>query len=100
MTPERSQQLVVGCLAASAAVAAGSALADSKPPGLRMLVGVSITGMTLAVVSQFSPDTAGMFAVLVLTTTVFVYGEPFLNAVISLTESGTIDSPAAGRNRK
>lgn len=89
MNQQRSQQLIVGCLAASAAVAAGSSLADGDVPGLRLLVGVAFTGAGLATVSMFSPDLAGAFSVLILTTTVFVYGKPFMDAVTTMTKPPT-----------
>src|SRR5689334_2685967 len=87
MDTARSQELIVGCLAASAAVAAGSGLADDDDttPGFRLVLGVTVTGIGLAAVSMFNPDLAGAFATLVLTTTVFVYGGPAMEAISRLT---------------
>lgn len=88
MNELRSQGLIVGCLAASAVVAAGSSLAsDGSGPGLRMVVGVAFTGVGLATVAMFAPDLAGAFATLVLTTTVFVYGGPFMDVIAGITEA-------------
>jgi hypothetical protein len=81
----RGQELIVGCLAASAAVAAGSSLATGHVPGLRLVVGLAFTGVGLATVSMLAPDLAGGFAVLILTTTIFVYGTPLMDAVTGLT---------------
>lgn len=82
---QRGQELIVGCLTASAAIAAGSALADGDGPGFRLVAGLAFTAVGLATVNMWNPDLAGGFAVLVLTTTLFVYGEPFLKAVESIT---------------
>lgn len=89
MIEQRSQELVVGCVAASAAVAAGSSLASGNVPGLRMVVGVAATGAGLATVSMLAPDLAGAFAVLILTTTVFVYGGPLMEAISAATGGPT-----------
>jgi hypothetical protein len=95
----RSQELVVGCLAGTAAVAAGSDLASGQVPGLRLVIGLAFTGVGLATASMFAPDLAGTFAVLILTTTVFVYGGPLMDAVTHLTSNpqptGTVKRPAA-----
>lgn len=84
----RSQELIVGCLAATATIAAGSSLASGNMPGLRLVVGLAFTGVGLATASMVAPELAGSLAVLILTTTVFVYGGPLMEAVTSLT-SGT-----------
>lgn len=79
----RGQQLIVGCLTATAVVAAGSSAfdGDGKGPGMRLVVGVSVAAATLATVNMFAPEVAGGMAVLVLTTTVFVYGAPLFDAI-------------------
>lgn len=84
-TEHRAQELVVGCLAATAVVAASSSLASGDVPGIRMVVGLAVSGMGLAAASMFAPDLAGGLAVLILTTTVFVYGKPLADAVTALT---------------
>lgn len=97
MNELRSQELVVGCLAASAAVAAGSSLADQKLPGIRLVVGLAFTGVGLATVSMVAPELAGSFSVLILTTTVFLYGQPLMDTITRLTggTSTTTHPPAA-----
>jgi hypothetical protein len=90
--------LIVGCLAASAAVSAGSSLAEGDTPGMRLLVGTAFAGVGLATVSMFSPDLAAGFAVLVLTATVFNHGGPFLGAVTNLT-TGTTQRTGTRRRR-
>lgn len=85
MNEARAQELVVGCLAASAVVASGSALADGNLPGIRLVVGLGFTGVGLATAAMFAPRFAGGMAALILTTTVFLYGRPFMDAVTGLT---------------
>lgn len=94
MNQQRAQELVVGCLAASAAVSAGSSLASGDTPGMRLVVGYAFTGVGLATVALFAPDLAGGLAALILTTTVFVYGEPLMNAITSFTGTGTTTTRA------
>lgn len=94
MIEQRAQELVVGCVAASAAVAAGSSLASGTMPGVRLVVGVAFTGAGLATVSMLAPDLAGSFAVLILTTTVFLYGGPLMEAVSAFT-GGPTHAPGA-----
>lgn len=96
MSEQRGQQLIVGCLAATAAIATASALADGEAPGIRLAVGTAFAGIGLATINMFAPDLAGSFAVLILTTSVFVYGGPALDAVTSLT-GGTPNSPQTPR---
>lgn len=87
MNQQRSQQLIVGCLAASAAVAAGSSLAEGQAPGMRMVVGVAFTGVGLATVSMLgAPDLAGALSVLILTSTVFLYGRPLFDLITDTTD--------------
>lgn len=79
----------MGCLAATAVVAASSTLASGGVPGIRMAAGLAFTGMGLAAASMFAPDLAGGLSVLILTTTVFVYGKPLADAVGSITAKPT-----------
>lgn len=87
MTPDRSQQLVIGCLAASAAIGAGNAVADGRPPELRQVVGFAFVGVGLATAALFTPGLAGGFAVLVLTSTALLYGGPLYEAVTAVTST-------------
>ena len=75
----------MGCLAASAVVSAGSRLATHNMPGIRFVVGYAATGLGLATASLMAPGLAGTTALLILTTTVFVYGQPFMDAVTHIT---------------
>lgn len=98
---QRGQELIVGCLTASAAIAAASALAEGRGPGFRLVAGVAFTGVGLAVINMFEPRLAGGFAVLILTATLFSYGGPAMDAVSGVTtgarakknRTGTVQSP-------
>lgn len=97
----RGQQLIVGCLTATAVVAAGSTAfdGDGRGPGMRLVVGVSVAAATLATVNMFAPDIAGGMAVLVLTTTVFVYGGPLFDAIAyGLGQSSPMATPGKVRS--
>lgn len=85
----------MGALAASAVVSAGSRLATHQTPGIRFVVGYAATGLGLATTSMVAPGLAGSLALLILTTTVFVYGEPFMDAITNLTSSSSGTGPAS-----
>lgn len=89
MNEDRSQQLIVGCLAAAGAIAAGNAIAEGHAPELRQLVGFSFVAVGLATGSMFAPGLAGSAAVLILTTSIFLYAGPLLDAVTGSTSGGT-----------
>lgn len=88
MSEQRGQELIVGSLAATAAIAAASSLADGEAPSIRLVAGVAFAGVGLATVNMFAPKLAGQFAVLILTTTVFLYGGPAMDAITNLTKPG------------
>lgn len=87
MNEDRAQSLVIGCLAASAVIAAGNAIAEGHAPEARQLVGFSFVAVGLATASMFAPGLAGGMAVLVLTSTAMIYGSPLYEAVTSTTSA-------------
>lgn len=89
MTEDRAQQLVIGCLAASAVIAAGNSIADGHAPAARQLVGFGFVAVGLATASMFAPGLAGGMAVLVLTSTALLYGTPLYEAVTGVTSTST-----------
>lgn len=94
-TEGHAQELVVGCLAATAVVAAGSSLASGELPGMRMVIGLSFTGVGLAAGAMFAPDIAGGLAALILVSSLFVYGTPLLDAITTLTSSPKVSPSLA-----
>lgn len=81
MSPDQSQGIVVGCLAGTAAVAAGNQILAGSPPSFRQLAGGAFVAVGLASVALVAPDLAAGFSVLILTSAVFVYGEPLFDAL-------------------
>lgn len=81
MSPEQSQGVVVGCLAATAAVAAGNQIIAGSAPTFRQLAGGAFVAVGLASVALVAPDLAAGFSVLILTSAVFVYGAPLFDAL-------------------
>ena len=97
MNQDRSQQLVVGCLAGVAVIGAGNAVVAGSPPSPRQLVGLTFVAVGLGVGTMFAPGLAGGAAVLMLTTTALVYGGPLWDAVSTATSS---TSPTSSTARK
>lgn len=88
-TEARADQLVVGCLAATAAIGVGNAVVSGTPPAPRQLVGLTFVAVGLGVGAMFAPGLAGGVAVLVLTTTALVYGRPLWDAISTVTAAPT-----------
>lgn len=84
----------MGCLTASTVVAAGATLASGNVPSLRQVIGVGFVGIGLATASMIAPDLAGSMAVLILTSTVFLYGGPLFDAVSNVTGASTTGAPS------
>lgn len=81
MNEQRAQQLVVGSVAATAMVSGANYLVRDETPGMRWIIGVTGSAIGLAIVAMFAPQLAAGLAVLLLATTVFVYGGPVWEAV-------------------
>lgn len=94
MSEDRAQGLVVGCLAASAVIGAGNAIAEGHAPSARQLVGFSFVAVGLATASMFAPNLAGGMAALVLVSSVFLYSEPLYQAVSGVVGTSSTTSPS------
>ena len=94
MNEPRADQLVVGCLAATAAIGAGNAIVAGHAPAAKQIVGLTFAAVGLAVGAMFAPGLAGGTAVLILTTTALLYGGPLWDAVSSVTNTNTASSAA------
>lgn len=81
MSPDNAQGMVVGCLAASGAIAVGNAIIEGHAPSFRQLAGFTFTAVGLAAGAMVAPDLAASFSVLILTSAVFVYGTPLFDAL-------------------
>ena len=95
MNEPRADQLVVGCLAATAAIGAGNAIVAGHAPPARQVVGITFAAVGLSVGAMFAPGIAGGLAVLVLTTTALVYGGPVWDAITSATTTSPTSSTAS-----
>lgn len=89
MTPDRANQLIVTSLGVTALVTVGSDLATGTMPGIGTFVGLGVTGVVLTVSTNFAPTLAAGFGVLVMVTSVFVYGAPLAQHLTSLTTHQT-----------
>ena len=89
MNEERGQSLVVGCLAASAAIVAANAIAEGHAPAFRQLAGFTFAAVGLGTLAMVAPDLAGSLSMLVLTSALFLYSGPMLDAVKATTTAAT-----------
>jgi hypothetical protein len=92
MNEQRAQELIVGCMATAAVIGVGSSLAQGEGISGRMVFGFGFATLGLAAGAMFSPGLAGSFAVLVLTSAAFIYGQPLYDAVTTQT-TGTTAGP-------
>lgn len=95
MSPDASQSFVIGCMAASGAIAAGNAIATDAHFTFRQGVGFTFATLGLATVGMFAPSLAAGLSALVLTSAVFVYGQPLLDAVTTITGPSAAPSAAS-----
>ena len=86
-TEAHADQLVVGCLAGAAAIGAAEAVLTGHPPAPRQLVGLTFVAVGLSLGAMFAPGLAGGLAVLVLTSTALVYGQPLWDSLAAVTSS-------------
>lgn len=97
MNADRSQQLIVGSLAATAVITTSSKLASGDVPGIPLVIGLAGAGFGLSVGAMFAPDLAASFAVLILVASAFVFSGPLWDAVGGLTGA---PAPAPAHPRK
>lgn len=80
-----AQTLVVTTMAVSGALLVVRAAQKSEPPPIRAGVGTLFAGVGLTTLAQFAPKLAAPMALLWLTSSVFVYGEPALRSITTAT---------------
>lgn len=99
MTETRAQELIVGCMATAAVIGVGSTLAQGEGISSRMVFGFGFATFGLAAGAMFAPGLAGSFAVLVVTSAAFIYGQPLYDAVTAhTTDSVSPSSSTTTRN--
>jgi hypothetical protein len=74
-TPE-AKRIVIGSCAAAGVLSAVADLSAGRAPRLRVFIGAMTAGAILAMLSEAAPTAAGMFALTLLATAVFVAGTP------------------------
>lgn len=78
--------VVVTSVAGTGVVVLASKAARGERPSLRFGVGLGFSALVLAIAAQFAPRLAAAFAVLLFTSSVFVYGGPALAAITRTTK--------------
>lgn len=99
MTPQDSQSLVIGSLSVAGAIVAANSIAQGEAPDFGQVVGFTFVALGLGTAAMFAPDLAGSMAVLVLTSAVFIYGEPALDAIASTTKASKATNPKKNPGR-
>lgn len=77
---------VVTALGVSGALVLVKAGAADEMPPVRTWIGLTFAGVGLAVMAQSWPDIAGGIAILMILTSVFVYGKPAWDAISGATK--------------
>lgn len=80
---------VVTCLALSGVVAFAGEAATGNKPTARQVIGLTFTAVTLTAMAQLVPELGAALALLVLTSSVFVYGGPAFAAISKATTTPT-----------
>lgn len=86
MSTDKANAHIVTALGVSGALVLIKAGAENDLPPVRTWIGMTFAGISLAVLAQSWPDLAGPLALLVITTSVFVYGKPAWDAISKATD--------------
>lgn len=81
MTSDSAERLVVASLVVAGLVTAVSDLADGHRPSLGLPIALTVAGMMLAAATDFAPDLAGGFAVLLMIGALLRVGNKSLPAI-------------------
>lgn len=87
MTTDLANAHIVTALGVSGALVLVKAGAADELPPVRTWIGLTFAGVGLAVLAQTWPDLAGGIAILMITTSVFVYGKPAWDAISKATKA-------------
>lgn len=85
MSTDTANAHIVTAIGVSGALVLVKAGAADELPPIRTWIGLTFAGVGLAVAAQTSPELAGGLALLMLTTSVFVYGKPAWDAISAAT---------------
>lgn len=81
MNAGSSKRIVVGSLVITGVMASGNNVLEGKLPPLRILWGVAGAGVALGFLSDAAPGLAVGLAIVLMTSTAFVAGAPFWQAI-------------------
>jgi hypothetical protein len=85
MTIDAANAHIVTAIGVSGALVLVKAGASADLPPVRTWIGLTFAGIGMAVLAESSPNLAGSLALLMLTTSVFVYGKPAWDAIATAT---------------
>jgi hypothetical protein len=86
MTADVANAHIVTAIGVSGALVLVKAGAADEMPPVRTWIGLTFAGVGMAVMAETSPNIAGGLALLMLTTSVFVYGKPAWDAITNATQ--------------
>jgi len=84
VSPDQAKKIVLGSVAGAGALSAASNLSAGHAPRLRIFIGTMAAGALLAMASEVAPAPAASFALLMLSTAVFVAGADTWKAISRL----------------
>lgn len=87
LTTDQANAHIVTAIGVSGALVLVKAGAKSEMPPVRTWIGLTFAGVALATLAQSEPNIAGGVAMLMLTTSVFVYGKPAWDAIANATSN-------------
>lgn len=80
-----AKNVVTASLAITGVVAVLSQIEQGKRPTIRIGIGIIVVGASLGFLSEGAPQLASGLAILIATSTVFVYGAPAVAAITNAT---------------
>jgi hypothetical protein len=96
MTVDKANASIVTALGVSGALVLVKAGASADMPPARTWIGLSFAGVALSVMAQSWPDLAGGIAMLLVITSVFVYGGPAWTAISKSLKAKPATKTSAG----
>lgn len=98
MSTDKANAHIVTALGVSGALVLIKAGAKNDLPPVRTWIGLTFAGLGLSVMAQSWPDLAGGMAMLIVITSVFVYGGPAWDAISKATKPTKATSSATKSN--
>ncbi|WP_190127140.1 hypothetical protein [Streptomyces inusitatus] len=86
MSTDKANAHIVTALGVSGALVLVKAGAEGDMPPVRTWIGLTFAGIGLSVMAQSWPEIAGPIALLIIISSVFVYGKPAWDAITRATK--------------